>query len=370
MCKCHYCGREFEGSQNVKAHLRRCPNYLKFKDSAAKATSPNTPLQGPALATAHDPPVLTLLSEAMAQFATQIAAQCAGPDEATRLRQKRESLLTLLLIKLVDWYRSPEGVVTPEMAAAAKVAMLDELRPQPIENLSDAELTLRGAVIRNRVFAPFLKEQQAELKKQHHVKQLEKLRTQQYIETQARRTTRKTALIELGVSRALQSASSRGFPPRVYVMLEWEIRARLEVLVVGDETESQVDETIEAAISRPLLEWTKHVEQCESAERQRVLDKCLTVALPVMEAAVPWIQDVVVDYICTTLGMPPSPSSSASEADAPSTNGGASESPESPTPRPEPQRPVHPSSPPMDCGEAAASESVSSMSSDTRMAVS
>jgi len=150
----------------------------------------------------------------------------------------------------------------------------------------------------------------------------------------------------------------------------WEVRARLEVLVVGDETESQVDETIEAAISRPLLEWTKHVEQCESAERQRVLDKCLTVALPVMEAAVPWIQDVVVDYICTTLGMPPSPSSSASEADAPSTNGAASESPESPTPRPEPQRPVHPSSPPMDCGEAAASESVSSMSSDTRMAVS
>src|SRR6185295_12321871 len=141
MCKCHYCGREFEGSQNVKAHLRRCPNYLKFKDSAAKATSPNTPLQGPALATAHDPPVLTLLSEAMAQFATQIAAQCSGPVEATRLRQKRESLLTLLLIKLVDWYRSPEGVVTPEMAAAAKVAMLDELRPQPIENLSDAELT-------------------------------------------------------------------------------------------------------------------------------------------------------------------------------------------------------------------------------------
>jgi hypothetical protein len=370
MSQCHHCKRWFQGPQSVKAHLRHCPDYLRSKEDAARATSPNTPSQGPALATAHDPPVLNPLSEAMAQFAAQISAQCAGPDEATRLRQTRESLLTVLLVNLVDWYRPPEGVVTPEMAAAAKVAMLDELRTYPIEEFSHAELTLRGEVIRNRVFASFLREQQAELKQQHKVQQLEKLCAQQQNDVQARRATRKTALIELGVSRALQSASSRGFPPRVHVMLEWEIRARLEVLVVGDETESQVDETIEAAISRPLLEWAKHVEQCESAERQRVLDKCLTVALPVMEAAVPWIQDVVVDYICTTLGMPPSPSSSVSEADAPSTNGGASESPESPTPRQEPQRPVHPSSPPMDCGEAAASESVSSTSSDTRMAVS
>jgi hypothetical protein len=301
---------------------------------------------------------------------TQLSAQFAGPDEATRRRQKRESLLTLLLANLVDWYRPPEGVITAAMAAAAKVAILDELRTQPIEDLSHAELTLRGEVIRDRVFAPFLREQQAELRKQQEVKQLEKLRAQQHTDTQARRTTRKTALIELGISRALQSASSRGFPHRLLVVLEWEIRARLEAWLVGDETESQVNEILEAATDRPLLEWEMRVEQCQSAERQRVLEKCLTVALPVVEVAVPWVQEVVVNYISTTLGMPPSPPSSAREASASSTNEAAPESPEGPTPRPVRRRRVYPSSPSTDRGEVAATESAHSASSDTRTAAS
>lgn len=363
MCMCHHCGREFEGSQNVKAHLRTCPDYLKSKGDAARATSPNTPSQGPALATTHGPPVLNPLSEAMAQFATQISAQFAGPDEATRLRQKRESSLTLLLANLVDWYRPPEGVVTPAMAAAAKVAMLDELRTYPIGELSHAELTLRGEVIRNRVFAPFLKEQQTELRKQQEVKQLEKLRVEQHTDTQARRITRKTALIELGLSRALQSASSRGFPPRVCVVLEWETRTRLEVLVVGDETESQVDETIEAAISRPLLEWETRVEQYQNAERQRVLDKCLKVALPVVEAAAPWVQDVVVKYIRDMLGMPPGHPSSAHEASTSSMNEAPPDRPESPTPHHVRRPRVRPSPPPTDGKEGTAPEELAPLTS-------
>jgi hypothetical protein len=290
----------------------------------------------------------------MAQFSAQIAAQFAGPDEATRLRQKRESLLTLLLVNLVDWYRPPEGVVTPEMAAAAKVAMLDELRTQPIEELSNAELTFRGEAIRNKVFAPFLRKQQAESKKQQNMKTLEKLRAQQHIDAHARRATRKTALIELGISRALQSASSRGFLPRVLVVLEWEIRGRLEALLVGDETESQVEETIEAAIARPLLEWETRVEQYQSAERQRVMEKCLTVALPVVEAAVPWVQEVVGNYISTMLGMPPAPPSSAREASTSSTNEAPRDRPEGPMPHHVRRPRMRPSPPPMDGKEGMA----------------
>jgi hypothetical protein len=149
------------------------------------------------------------------------------------------------------------------------------------------------------------------------------------------------------------------------VVLEWEVRARLEAWLVGDETESQVDETIEAAIDRPLFQWEARVEQVQSAERERVLEKCLTVALPVVEAAMPWVQKVVVSYICETLGMPPTPPSSAREPSASSTNEAAPESSESPTPRP-----VRPSSPTTERGEPAAPESVPSTSSDTRIAVS
>ena len=354
MSRCHFCGREFKGPQSVKAHQRTCPNYIKSKEDAARAASPSTPSQGPALATSHDPPIPNPLSEVVAKFATQMATHFAGPDEATRRKQKRESLLTLLLVHLVDWYRPVEGVVTPAMAAAAKVAILDELRTQPLEDLSHAELTLRGQVIRNRVFAPFLREQQVELKQQLEVQQLEKLRAQQHTDAQARRTTRKTTLIELGISRALQSASSRGLPPRVLVVLEWEIRGRLEALLVGDETESQVDETIEAGINRPLLEWEGRVEQYQSAERQRVLDKCLTVALPVMEAAAPWVQDVVVKYICDMLGMSPAPPFSARERSTSSTTEAPPDRSEGPTAGQVRRPRVHSSSAPIDGKEAIA----------------
>ena len=370
MVKCHFCREEFRNCQAVRAHLKTCQEYQKSKAEDARATGPSTPSQRPALATAQGTSVLNPLSQAMAQSAAQISAQFAGPDEVTRLRQKRESLLTVLLVNLVDWYRPPKGVVTPEMAAAAKVAMLDELRTYPIEELSQAELTLRGEVIRNRVLAPFLKEQQAELKKQHEVKQLEKLRTQQHIETQARRTTRKTALLELGISRALQVAASQAFPLRVLALVEWDVQARLEAWLVGDETESQADETIEAAIGRPLLEWKRRVEQCQSAERQRVLDKCLTAALPVVEAAAPWVQDVVVKYTCDTLGMSPASPSSAREPSASPTNEATPESPKDPTPRRVRRCRVYPASPTTDRGEATAPEAASSTSSDTRKAAS
>lgn len=154
------------------------------------------------------------------------------------------------------------------------------------------------------------------------------------------------------------------------VVLEWEIRARLEAWLVGDETESQVDETIEAAITWPLLEWETRIERFQSAERQRVVEKCLTVALPVVEAAVPWVQEVVVKYICDTLGMPPTSPSSAREPSASSTNEAAPESPKDPTPRPVRRCRVYPASSTTDRGEAAAPESASSTSSDTRMAAS
>ena len=234
-----------------------------------------------------------------------MTAQLAGPDEATRLKQKRESLLAGLCTTLVDWYCPLEGVVTAEMAVAAKVALRDELGTVAIDEMPQAELTLRGTAIRNRIFAPYVRRQQELVARQNERQQQDTLRRQQESGLRARHATRKTALIELGITRALQSASSQGFPHRAFVVVEWEIRARLEAWLVGDETESQVDETIEAAIDRPLLEWEARIEQFQSAERQRVLEKCLTVALPVVEAAVPWVKNIVVNYICTTLGMPP-----------------------------------------------------------------
>ena len=373
MSICTFCTREFGSSQAVKAHLRKCPTYLKSKYDAARATSPSTPAQAPAGATAQGAPMptpLTTPSDLMAHLVAQMTAQLGGPDEATRLKQKRESLLAGLCTTLVDWYCPLAGVITPEMAVAAKVALLDELGTMAIHEMPPAELTLRGTAIRNRIFAPDMLRQHKLVARQNERQQQDTLRRQEESGLRARHATRKIALIELGITRALQSASSQGFPHRAFVVVEWEVRARLEAWLVGDETESQVDETIAAAIDRPLLEWEARIEQFQSAERQRVLDKCLTVALPIVEAAMPRVKDIVVTYICETLGMPTPPPSSAREASASSTNEAAPDRPDAPTPRPVRRRRVDPASPTTDRGEVAAPGSAPSTSSDTRTAAS
>jgi hypothetical protein len=296
-----------------------------------------------------------------------MTAQLAGPDEASRLKQKRESLLAGLCTSVVDWYYPLEGTVTAEMAVSAKVAIRDELGTVAIDEMPSAELTLRGTAIRNRIFAPYVRRQQELVGRQHERQQRDAQRRQQESGIRTRHATRKTALIELGIIRALKAASSRGIPRRVLVVLEWEVRARLEALLVGDETESQVDETIAAAIDRPLLEWVARVEQVQSAQRERVLDHCLTAALPVVEAAMPWVKNVVVSYLCETFGMQPPPASPPNEASASSMNEAAPDRPDTPTPRPVRRQRVHPVSPSMDHKEAISpGESASSTSTESR----
>lgn len=373
MSICTFCTQEFRNSQAVKAHLRKCPDYLKSKDDSARSTPPIPPSPVPAGATAQGSRVstpLTTPSDLMAQLVSQMTAQLVGPDEATKLKQKRESLVAGLCTTIVDWYCPLEDVVTAEMAVAAKVAIRDELGSVAIDEMPPAELTLRGTAIRNRILAPYVRKQQEQVARQHERQQEAAQRRQQESGIQARHAIRKASLIELGITRALRSASSRGIPRRVLVVLEWEVRARLEALLVGDETESQVGETIEAAIDRPLLEWEARVEQFQSAKRERIVDHCLTAALPVVEAAMPWLQNVVVNYLCETLGMPPSAPASGREASASPTTEAAPESPEGPTPSSVRNRRVYPSSPTTDRGEAVVPGSAPSTSSETRTAAS
>ena len=160
------------------------------------------------------PTPLTTPADLMAHLVAQMTVQLAGPDEGTRRNGKREAVLTGLCNSLVDWYRPLEGVITSEMVVAAKVALLDELGTMAIDEMSQAELTLRGTAIRNRIFSPYMLRQQELVARQNERQQQDTLRRQQESGLRARHATRKIALIELGITRALQSASSRRFPQR------------------------------------------------------------------------------------------------------------------------------------------------------------
>ncbi len=327
MSRCNFCKREFPNPQAVRAHLRWCPQYSKSEKGTSRRISRFDSRLSSSKSPHQDGLAPIGSSNPFAILVDQITHQFAGPDEATRRKQKRETLLAGLCSSLVDCYHPLEGGITPDMAVAAKVAILDELGAMAIEDMPQAELTLRGTAIRNRSLAPYLQRQHKQRERQQAQLKRDTRRRQRETAAQSRQLTRKAALIELGVARALQSASSRGLTGRALTLLEWEVRTRLETLLIGDETEQQVEETIEAAIERPLLDWAVRIEQAESAKRERMLDQCLALALPVAEATWPWVKDVVIKKLCERFGVQPTtatteattsePSSAPQTADAP-----------------------------------------------------
>ncbi len=304
MSRCNFCKREFPNPQAVRAHLRWCPQYSKSEKGTSRRIS-RFDSRLSSSKSLHQGSVAPESSNPFTNMMDQISHQFAGPDEATRRKQKREMLLAELCSRLVDCYHPLEGGITPDMAVAAKVAILDELDAMAIEDMPPAELTLRGTAIRNRVLAPYLQRQHKQRERQQALLKRDTRRRQRETATQSRQLTRKAALIELGVAWALQSASSRGLTGRALTLLEWEVRARLETLLIGDETEQQVEETIQAAIERPLLDWAVRIEQAESAKRERMLDQCLALAVPIAEATWPWVKDMVTKKLCERFGVPP-----------------------------------------------------------------
>ena len=364
MCRCSFCEREFKNPQAVKAHLRTCPNYQISKNATAtrlQALGPSSSSSRSIPQDALAPDELVRPSDPFASFMEQLAHQFAGPDEATRLKQRREAVLAGLCATLVDWYRPLEGVLTSEMAVAAKVALLDELGLLPIEDLSPTERSLRAEAIRNRVLAPYFraqKEQLAHEKEQlDHQKDLrrqEMLQIKEEAAMQTRRVTRKATFIEIGVARALKAFPSLTIGDGRLALFEWEVRGRLDILLVGDETEKQAEEAIEAAIRGPLLEWEKRLEQARLAKRQLIVHQCVTLAVPLVEAALPWATATVINKFREMFGVPPATQSTAppTQADASSEKPSPPSIPDVVTPHPVRTQPMSSADPIVDRDES------------------
>jgi hypothetical protein len=99
----------YAGKNALPVRFSHSTPRLAARHPSTKTSTPNETLQS---------------ANPFLSFVDQITP-CAGPDEATEVKEAG-GLLAGLCSSLIDWYRPP-GVVTPEMAVAAKVAILDEL---------------------------------------------------------------------------------------------------------------------------------------------------------------------------------------------------------------------------------------------------
>ena len=307
MSQCNFCKKEFRNAQATRAHLKTCTAYqdAKRKDGRLMPLCPASPRgstpppQGPI-----EPMSPIDFLSILKHHTTPLVAT---PDDAARRKEKREALIAELCCIYVDCYRPVDDVVTSDMIVAAKVAITDELGALPVEALPQTELALRAQAVRNRVWDPYFLAQKQQLEHKKEQRQQEMLRLQGEAAAQAHRTTHKAVLMEIGVARALKAFRSRGITTdRDLALFEWEVRGRLETLLGGDETGCQAEEAIKAAIEAPLLEWEKRRDQARLAKRQRIVTQCVTLVLPIVEAAAPFLMAMVISKFREKPGTQPS----------------------------------------------------------------
>ena len=223
---------------------------------------------------------------------------------AAQVDYAREELLQRARMQVVDgFYRLGPGDVTPDMRSAAKVAITDELQKWPIETLRWEEIVMRAEATRDRIWAPYWTRQQEERVRDADTEARRREAQLQELERLRKRTRRRAILIEQGVYQAQDAAEKGGFPPAVREVVLIEIRTRLEATLTGDETANEAREAIDAMVLPPVLEWTRRLAAQREAQRTQQWARMLSLSLPVVEAALPWVEHQVVEHVCHWLDL-------------------------------------------------------------------
>src|SRR5437868_7125266 len=163
MARCKFCGYKCKTEQGVRAHLKRCEEYLKSKTLSALSTVPkaaSTPSIEPNPSAVPDCAApLRAFEKAMHEITTQRNASQTP-------QQLRRSILQAVKAQVVDRYQSSSGIVTSTMRGAAKMAIEQQLASLPLEELPFDETCELAAAIRDRRYGPTFKREAQAAKQQ------------------------------------------------------------------------------------------------------------------------------------------------------------------------------------------------------------
>ena len=148
MASCKFCGHKCKSEQGVRAHLKRCEEYLNSKKLSALGKVPeaaSTPSVEPNLSAGPDCTApLRAFEKAMHEFSTKQEA----PQTPQQLRR---SILQRVKAQVVDRHQSPSEIVTATMRGDAKMALEQQLASLPLEELPFDEVCELAAAIRDRL---------------------------------------------------------------------------------------------------------------------------------------------------------------------------------------------------------------------------
>ena len=251
MASCKFCGHEYKSEQGVRAHLKRCEEYLKSKKLSASGKVPeaaSTPSGEPNLSASPDcASPLRVFEKAMHELTTKRNA----PQTPQQLRR---SILQAVKAQVVDRYQSSSANVTATMRGSAKMAIEQQLASLPLEELPFDEVCELAAAIRDRLYAPTFKREAHEAKQQQA--EHETRRHKQIEETAAghRAAGRKATLIEqaIGQARARCEVKQIAGWNRLSVLVD--IESQLTEFLIGNESIPDAHAIIQTVIDTRFIE--------------------------------------------------------------------------------------------------------------------
>lgn len=304
---CQFCGRDFDSSQGVRAHLRFCPDYkhmrrqLPRQDTEPKASGLGTGLasnrsRGVPLARRAGPrarqiepeeagevdesegPHQELVDEErehdrraqqqaeaarqreqareVARVRAQQETETQGRQEAAERQAKEAGRRTMQQVKdrAISWFSLPGYQIPADAQAQALAEIEKELSKLPLGELPEWELTTRAEGIRDRIYRPVIQAQD---------------RAREDEERKRKQDQRRTDLIVAGVSYARQELRrEEDLDDGTRRRIEQKAKEILEQEIEGNESETDMRSLVNEILDQEL-------EEAEEKRREQARPKLI-----------------------------------------------------------------------------------------------
>ncbi len=334
---CQFCHRSFKNRQGFVAHSKSCSKYQKAK---AQQKAPNSSigkeLQRDGLGTdsskraAQQPHA----DDPMAAFKALLgeSGHSSIGDRSASVASRRRLLLQRAKQQAIDAYIASEGNVTPVMRGEAHKAIEIELSQYPLEEFSSSEILERTMAIRDKVYAPYFRQEREERERQA---MQDRERLEQIIRerrTAEKHECRKTLWMELARHKIVAGCQRRGLPTGAKLSLELVIEQRVQMTLAGTESEQEAEEVIEFVINQHFQVLDEQKSARVAQKRQQLIDQVGDVAIGLtplaMGLAKPFLQKGMA-WVAGKVGVstPPSPNVASQEHSTQNEHTGQSQSP-------------------------------------------
>lgn len=307
MATCNFCKRKFKSEQAVRAHMRKCDEYLKSKELTASGCMPKAgstpsvqpkPSAGPdAVTPLHD------FVKAMQKFSTE-------QQTPQTPQQLRRSTLQSVKAQVVDRYQSSAGSVTSTMRGDAKMAIEQQLALLPLDELPFDEVCEVAAAIRDRLYNPAFKREKQETEQQHAERDARRRKRIEEMAAEHRAAGRKSILIEQAIGQARARCEAKQIMGRNRLGVLVDIESQLTEFLTGNEPVPGANAIIKAVIDARFVEAEAKQDAARAKADERWFEElagCFVlgvfIAAPLLSQLYPTQALVILDWIERTFAL-------------------------------------------------------------------